>query len=95
MNLKYLLFLTKNILLFLTECFLLSFCSQGSVGSSIKKKKKIFIMEIFKSGSVVKPQAILFLPHPAHILSAAGSQQQRVEGSVLGRVRQIDKPLQP
>lgn len=37
-------------------------------------------MEIFKSGSVVKPQAILFSPHPAHILSAAGSKQ-RGEGS--------------
>lgn len=95
MNLKYLLFLTKNILLFLTECFLLSFCSQGSVGSSVKKekKKKIFIMEILKSGNVLKPRAILFLPHPTHILSAAGSKP-RGEGSVLGRVRQIN-PFSP
>lgn len=43
------------------------------------------------SCSVVKPLAILSSPHPAHILSAAGSEQ-RGEGSALGRVRHI-KPL--
>lgn len=57
----------------------------------LKKKKILFIMEIFKSGSVVKPlgqSCLLLLPHPAHILSVVGTKQEREREVPLGRVGQ-------
>lgn len=75
-NLKYL----PRILLFLTECFLLSFCSQGSGGSALKKKNNNPLyngnFQIGRGGEA-SGAILLFLPHPAHILSAS---EQEGEG---------------
>lgn len=88
-NLKYL----PRILLFLTECFLLSFCSQGSGGSAFKKKKNttLFIMEIFKSVEVVKPLGQSCCSCPTLPISCLPLSRREKEGP-LGGVGPASQP---